>query len=235
MEILECAYPLNISLMMKTGQITGGFRGATASMHMAATAYDTVQIYSAYAQTVRVFLGNGTAGTRNVAGVVNVVDSGRSIVEAGFGALAFDECVPIEADITNGKRPCIALKNTTSDKRLVLEKMSIDQPGLIDGSVMPSGNIILEFLTQAEEQQLGVGNAPKSKLFGSVATGAQLKKGARTPNKNNALWMEAIGTWKTYFVVEFKKPIVVVPGGTVALNGNVNVSRFAAAFDFYMV
>lgn len=78
-EILEAQYPIDVMLMDKAGAQLSIMRSSEASFYSRPKeGFQTVQITSAQAQTVRVFIGSGDAGTRRIASTVAVIDGGRA-------------------------------------------------------------------------------------------------------------------------------------------------------------
>lgn len=89
-EILESAYPVDVAMMDRSGAQLSTMRNAEASYFSRPGKYEVIQVTSPKAQTVRLFVGSGDAGTRRTSGDVSVIDGGknRSIAGATFcGAL----------------------------------------------------------------------------------------------------------------------------------------------------
>lgn len=77
-EILECAYAIDVKLLDRNGAVRSDMRKAEASFYSQGLEFATIQITSDTAQVIRSFYGDGTAGTRRMSGVVQVVDGGKS-------------------------------------------------------------------------------------------------------------------------------------------------------------
>jgi hypothetical protein len=84
LEILEAQYPVDVMLMDRAGAQQSIMRNSEASFFSRPVeGFEIVQITSAQAQAVRVFIGSGDAGTRRISSVVRVVDGNVARTEAG--------------------------------------------------------------------------------------------------------------------------------------------------------
>lgn len=86
LEILEAAYPIDVFMMDRSGAQLSTMRNAEVSYFSRPGKYEVIQVQSPAAQTVRIFVGSGDAGTRKTSGDVSVIDGGKSRSIAG-GAL----------------------------------------------------------------------------------------------------------------------------------------------------
>lgn len=82
-EILECAYPIDVAMMDRSGAQLSTMRNAEASYFSRPGKYEVIQVTSASAQTVRLFVGSGDAGTRRTSGDVSVIDGEKNRTLAG--------------------------------------------------------------------------------------------------------------------------------------------------------
>jgi len=92
LEILESAYPIDVAMMDRSGAQLSTMRNAEASYFSRPGKYEVIQITSAIAQTVRLFIGSGDAGTRRTSGEVSVIDGGKSRTIANNAFLASGYC-----------------------------------------------------------------------------------------------------------------------------------------------
>lgn len=83
LEILEAAYPLDVAMLDRNGVQLSNMRNAEASYFSRPGKYDTIQVTSSSAQTVRLFVGSGDAGTRKTSGDVSVIDGAKNRTVAG--------------------------------------------------------------------------------------------------------------------------------------------------------
>lgn len=83
LEILEAAYPVDIAMMDRSGAQLSTMRNAEASYFSRPGKYEVIQVTSSAAQTVRVFVGSGDAGTRKTSGEVIVIDGSKNRTNAG--------------------------------------------------------------------------------------------------------------------------------------------------------
>lgn len=83
-EILECAYPVDVAMMDRSGAQLSTMRNAEASYFSRPGKYEVIQVTSSAAQTVRLFVGSGDAGTRRTSGTVEVIDGGKKKTLAGI-------------------------------------------------------------------------------------------------------------------------------------------------------
>lgn len=73
LEILEAAFPVDVCMMDRSGAQLSIMRNAEASYFSRPGKYEAIQITSATAQTVRVFVGSGDAGMRRFTGDVKII------------------------------------------------------------------------------------------------------------------------------------------------------------------
>lgn len=83
LEILDAQYPVDVYMMDKSGGQLSMMRNAEASFFSRPGAYGVVQITSANAQSIRIFIGSGDAGTRRISSTVKVIDGEAERTKAG--------------------------------------------------------------------------------------------------------------------------------------------------------
>ncbi|VTU20785.1 hypothetical protein SRS16CHR_02713 [Variovorax sp. SRS16] len=120
LEILEAQYPCDVMLMDKSGAQLSIMRSSEASFFSRPKeGFQTIQITSATAQSIRVFIGSGDAGTRRISSTVQVVNGERARSVAG-GAYAWRPNVSAVA----GQVDIAQLWNPAgSGKRLIVDAM----------------------------------------------------------------------------------------------------------------
>lgn len=92
-EIIDAPDPVDVVLTDKNGVQRGVMRNAEASFYIKNTGYDTIQLTSATAQTIRFAFGSSEAGTRRSTGSVTI--SGNVALDAA--TLAALESVDLNA------------------------------------------------------------------------------------------------------------------------------------------
>jgi hypothetical protein len=99
-EIIDAPSPVDVVLTDKNGVQRGVMRNAEASFYIKNTDYDTVQLTSATAQTIRFAFGSSEAGTRRSTGSVTI--SGSVALDAA--TLAALESIDLNAASLNTLR-----------------------------------------------------------------------------------------------------------------------------------
>lgn len=116
-EILECAYPIDVAMMDRSGAQLSTMRNAEASYFSRPGKYEVIQVTSASAQTVRLFVGSGDAGTRRTSGDVSVIDGGKSRTLANTAFIASEGAT---GDATTA--PAVYLMNPAGSGRNIVVK-----------------------------------------------------------------------------------------------------------------
>lgn len=83
LEILECDFPITVVMLDRNGVQLSVMRNAESSYFSRPGKYEVIQITSPEAQTIRVFVGSGDAGTRKTSGNVVVIDNDRNKALSG--------------------------------------------------------------------------------------------------------------------------------------------------------
>lgn len=223
-EVLDCVYPVNVQLIGRNGEIKGIMRNAEASFYLREGDYQTIVIESPQAQTVRFAYGSSEAGTRRTAGIVQVVDGSRAIVESGASFMTFIGVAGVAAMVSQ-----LQLWNPPgSGKKLIVKSLFLTSSVNVVYGVSFS-NVALPTLSPS--------SPPKNKLFGSpIVTVAE----ART--RNNTAVVEGTGLGPAVYVLAndsksfmFNEPLIVPPGyGLNVACANVN-NGVNASLDFYEV
>lgn len=199
LEILDAQYPCDVVLMDRTGSQQSFMRGAEASFFTRPSGgFETVQITSVQAQTLRFFVGSGDAGTRRISSTVSVVDGAKARVMARVAYVA--SCA---IGVTAGQMNQIALVNPAgSGVALVVNGIAFSATGastayLVSGSGLPAGSV----------------NLPNpSKLIGSPASSRSYRREATSAALGS---MEIVGVGVAAgesTQVPLADPFVVLPG-----------------------
>ncbi len=223
-EIIDSVYPVDVRLVDRYGAQRGIMRNAENSYYIKAGDFDTIEITSASAQTVRFAFGSSEAGTRRTAGVVQVVDGSRALVQSGAAFIGYGDAQPVAA--MNSQ---VQLWNPAgSGKNLIVKSLFVTADAVRIYAVR-HGTVIMP-------NAVGTGN-PRNKLLGSAAaTVAQLRFRNDTAVVEGALMgplIYVVANDSKGFV--FNEPIIVQPGNglNVSVN-NVNAGAFVT-YDFFEV
>jgi hypothetical protein len=123
LEILEAQYPCDVMLMDKSGAQLSIMRSSEASFYSRPKeGFQTVQITSAQAQLIRIFIGSGDAGTRRISSTVQVVDGERTRGIAGAAYMA----TPFQGPPGAGLQSSVQLWNPPgSGRRLMVGQLRV--------------------------------------------------------------------------------------------------------------
>lgn len=219
-EILEATYPLDVFLMDRSGGQISTMRQAEASFFSRPGQFEVFQVQSAQAQTIRVFVGSGDAGTRRAAGVVQVVDGGRARTLANNAFVAYGN-----PGSSAGNLPTNQLWNPPGSGRLVFVKR------VIVGS--SSNNQIGLRRHNAALPTLGPFPVQSKYLGGAVSTLCEIR------NQSAAA---AVGTfmginWQllanTSALVTLEEPIAIPPGQGLVTQGGTSGTDCTTTFEFF--
>lgn len=221
-EILDCVYPVTVNLIGLHGELKGIMRNAEASFFLKGGDYQTITIESAQAQSVRFAYGSSEAGTRRTAGIVQVVDGSRALVEAGTAFLGY-----VSAAAAAAMNSQVQLWNPAgSGKNLIVKSIFLTAATAF---VVRSANAALP--------TLGTDNPPKNKLLGSpMAPVSEVR------TRNNTAVMEGVILGPVVYVMAndskgftFNEPIIVPPGTGLNVAASTVNQTVAASYDFYEV
>jgi len=89
-ELLDATGPVDVFLMNRAGSAVSSMRQAEASFFLEPDeGFEVIQVQSATAQTVRMFIGSGDAGTRRAAGSVSITSVADMGKIAALGGAAY--------------------------------------------------------------------------------------------------------------------------------------------------
>lgn len=90
-EVIDAPLPVSVRLTDQYGAVRGAMSQAEASFYLRGSDFSVIEITSLAAQTIRFAFGSAEAGTRRTAGVVQVIDGGKSrtLTQTAFAGYAF--------------------------------------------------------------------------------------------------------------------------------------------------
>lgn len=220
-EILDAQYSCDVVLMDRTGSQQSFMRGAEASFFTRpGGGFETVQITSAQAQTIRVFVGSGDAGTRRISSTVQVVDGGRARTLAGA---AF--CASFGIGPPAGEYSLVQLFNPAGSGVRMMIKSYMPAIGLAGGAVVGFQAVELATTAQIIESKLCNGAPSKAKLRVS-SNGARQLPGAR--GYVDYMLLQAASS----MLRVMEEPIVLVPGFGIAVECHTQGAQLNATFEW---
>ena len=207
-ELLDAPYPVNVRLTDRSGAQRGLMTAAEASFFLRNSDFETIELVSPTAQTIRFMYGSAEAGTRRSAGVVSVVDSAyRNTLASKAFALAVGQAAGV------GQFSHTQIFNNSALKNTVIKSISLSV-GVASGVSFGLRNAALA----------GAGSFMPNKLAGGA-----LSTSSRAYTEANAVDLLTVGLGYrvldavTTSFVEFKDPIVIPNGwGFVCRPSNFN-------------
>ena len=221
-EIIDSVYPVTVRLVDKFGAQRGIMRDAETSFHIRAGDFDTIEITSASAQTIRFAFGSSEAGTRRTAGIVQVVDGSRALVNSGSAFIGYVDAQPVPAN--NGQ---VQLWNPAgSGKNLIVKSIFVTAEAARIYQVR-HGTVQLP--------NAGTSGNPRNKLLGSAGATVAL---LRYRNDNAVIEGTLLGPL-IYIIANdskgfvFNEPLIIPPGnGLNVAVSTVNGGNYTT-FDYY--
>lgn len=231
-EVLEALYPIDVAMMDRSGAQLSVMRNAEASYFSRPGKYEVVQVTSASAQTVRLFIGSGDAGTRRtsgqvqvigtvgVTGDVSVIDGGKArSLEGGAFAWAHGSA----AVAANYSR--LQLFNPVeSGKNTIVKAFKI--------TTAAATTVFVH--AQNAQHTSNVGALPNSKYPGGVVPLSQARfesSGALIVSPIMVDYINAAGIGTMALVMQ--EPVVLRPGwGLTIENATIN-QRIDASFEWF--
>lgn len=219
-EVLDAQYPLDVQMSDRNGGPLSIMRNAEASFFSRPGKFGTVTLTSANAQSVRIFVGSGDAGTRRISSTVAVVDGNKARSAAG-GSFAW-RCINYNASGTT--RAAVQLWNPVgSGVRVVLD------------SVLLGINVAAEIAWGTTNVMLPtVASALPGNMLASGAAGVALAKQDSTTGFVVGTALGSDGLVANGSVqINLPRPIVLPPGyGFWAQPTIVNVGVFGSMLYF---
>jgi len=219
LEILEAQYPLDVMLMDRSGAQLSVMKKSEASFFSRPKeGFNTIQISSAQAQSIRIFVGSGDAGTRRISSTVQVVDGGRARTIAGAAYVAV-----AGAAAGVGQYAGVGMFNISTGVRAVVKQLRLG--GDVTGNWDLKGVGVTFGLPSV---------APAAKLVGGADS---VSIESRSLNNGGA----AVVFTKTFdriyvganqqVQLRFEEPIVLNPGAGLVIT---NIAGLGAAANIFM-
>ncbi len=220
LEILDAMYAVDVFMMDRSGAQLSTMRNAEASFFSRPGNYEVVQVYSANAQTIRLFIGSGDAGTRRISSTVQVVDGGKARTVSGAAFQGSVTCVGVAASYSHTQ-----LWNPAgSGKNLIVSQFQLNSFSAQSVSVR-AHNVALGAL---------YGNCPAKKL-GGAASLAELRSqtsGGYLPTTADMAAFYCAANSSLPF--KYTEPVVIPPGQGLTMFVNNNVfTNLASTFEHY--
>jgi hypothetical protein len=222
-EILEAAYPIDVAMMDRSGAQLSTMRNAEASYFSRPGKYEVIQVTSSAAQTVRLFVGSGDAGTRRLSGDVSVIDGEKNKTIAGGMFVA----EPVGAEVVGEYSKAQLWNPAGSGKNIIVSQVS-----LFAATAM---NIALRYENAALVTD-ETANKSVNKKSNALIGIASVRKGSVAIFPSAIFYVASIPaggihTWN------IKGALVITPGyGLVAISGitgaycGMNIEWFEEAF-----
>ncbi len=159
-ELIDASSTVDVILTDVNGAQRGRMLAAEASFNLKNTDFDTIQLTSATAQTVRFAFGSGEAGTRRAAGSVNIANTAGAFTQA-------------QATVTNASGQLLAAKANRRYLLIQNKDASGDIYVTLDGTAATTGKGLLIAAGGSYECQ---GYVPTGQVFaiGSIANNANV-------------------------------------------------------------
>jgi hypothetical protein len=221
LEILEAQYPVDVMLMDKSGAQLSIMKGSEASFFSAPKeGFQTVQISSAQAQVIRVFIGSGDAGTRRISSSVSVIDGGRARVDAGIAFAATAGLNP-----GAGNYAFLQLWNPAgSGKRLVVDQMAVSLSVAGSAVIFPGAGPLTTLVSTLSNKKAGAANGVGEVRTQSSAISSVFPQGT---------WQGIGSQVGSYTTWKPTHPIVVLPGWGVLVQASATNVGAQANFEWF--
>ena len=220
LEILEAQYPCDVMLMDKAGAQLSIMKSSEASFFSRPReGFQTVQIYTAQAQFIRIFIGSGDAGTRRISSTVQVVDGGRLRVNAGVCFAASKGHIGAA-----GKTSSAQLWNPAgSGVRLIVAQAGV--------GCAASANI---YMYRATAAQASLGYVINKMLGGAVGKGEVRSEDATgiAPAVGNVIQSYSLSAGALW-VWRMTEPIVIPPGNGLGIVSDALATQMQTSFEWF--
>ena len=218
LEILEAAYPVDVAMMDRSGAQLSTMRNAEASYFSRPGRYEVIQVTSAAAQTVRLFVGSGDAGTRRTSGDVSVIDGGKSRTAANRAFIASGYTTG-----TAGNLPIVQLWNPPGSVRnFVVKKIGwySSTTGGITWAFQTASLLTPGGIPTGKSKMLGGANSAGLVQLGNLAALPGVPMGGPT----------ALVTFATY---SFDEPLIIPPGFGFSISHNSAATDIFGHFEYF--
>lgn len=218
-EILEADYPIDVAMMDRSGAQLSTMRNAEASYFSRPGKYEVIQVTSSEAQTVRLFVGSGDAGTRRTSGDVSVIDGEKSRAMAGGAFVGSANTTAL----ANQYPFCQLWNPANSGKNLVVNKVYVGSPSGMLMAVTKNTNALVSDLTAS--------NAGSKKLGGAVGVGEIRAESNAVPVTQVLRQIYVIAVQTTMW--EPKGGVIVPPGFGLIVMGQAQAVTLVTDFEWF--
>lgn len=137
-ELIDCPNTIDVVLTDRNGAQRGRMTAAEASFHLRNTEFDTIQLTSATAQTIRFGYGSGEAGTRRASGSVSIVNTAGAFTQ---GRQNVDAANAVQLLAANAARRRLLVQNNTAAQNL---RVTLDgsAPSAVNGFRLVPGDLL---------------------------------------------------------------------------------------------
>lgn len=216
-ELLDCPYPVDASFMDDNGtELTNGKAQNIASGSYRHAPFGCVAITSTQAQQIKFLISDGDAGTRSIAGTVQVVDGGKARSLAGVAFMANTYRAAVAEQFAQ-----VQLFNPAdSGKNLIVVQIMANSSSAGGGLAMLSGQV--ELTTYV--------GAPKAKRFGMPDSTARINSQNAAGALIGTQFGSLDGSLKNF---KFVEPIIVPPGWGMSIANATAGADLGATFEFF--
>lgn len=219
LEVLEAAYPIDVVMMDRSGAQLSVMRNAEASYFSRPGRYEVVQVTSPQAQTVRIFIGSGDAGTRKTSGDVSVIDGGKSRTLAEIAFAGYGYVGAVAANLGN-----VQLWNPLdSGKNIVVETVRVF-----------SATATLLYVGFNDAQLLTFDKKAKSKKTGGPESVADIRYEASAASiVGSGILYADMGPINQTRIITPEEPMIILPGYGLNVRTTAVNQDLAVNFEFY--
>lgn len=214
-----CDWPVTVRLY-QGGREVGAMVGMQAGDFVRDVHFDQVRVENGgTAQAVTVQIAGGGVGSDRVIGEVSVIDGGKARTKAGLAFMGAVLQTPVA-----GQYSCCQIKNPAgSGRRIVLEQVDATMTGA--AGLVGVGQWGADMATL-----VAVGAA---KMIGSGASSMQLRREAVAALPGLGAMMVGGTASGEAFQRKLSEPIVISPGGNIAVWSSVVNVRLDVGFEWY--
>jgi hypothetical protein len=220
LEILEAQYPCDVMLMDKSGAQLSIMKSSEASFFSRPKeGFQAVQITSANAQSIRIFIGSGDAGTRRISSTVAVIDGGRARTVANAAFLSNAQIAGFAGNYGH-----VELFNpAASGKRAIVESVGLYSIGacVVD-------------IADTNLQLASLNAYPQAKLLGGAASVMEYRSQANATLLGPVQSLMTVGLQASQqLFVKLAEPIIIPPGRGLIVRDTTQNQQFGAIFEFF--
>lgn len=221
-EILESAYPVDVSFQDDNGaELTNGKAQNIGAGSYRDAPFGRLVITSSQAQQIKILISDGDAGTRSIAGTVQVVDGGKARTLAGVAFFGYTYSGSQNGNFAHAQ----ILNPEGSGVRMVIEQIGV---GAFADDVVRLGSygtaLANLHAVTAQNKHVGAGAASVAQMRWQEMAG-----------------LLAINTWmmdiyvkaKQTQTIKLSEPIVLNPGRGLVVQGYLANATVNANYEWY--